>query len=195
MSGRLLVPSYHSYVNNTDGTFTRSHMMINDDPLGSASGWRIGGVAPGIMWSNENQAVELEPNHILVAARGEIFRVQIESFDGGETLQEPYWVSIPEPLGGCEGSIVYHRNDNKLFYSGSTSTNPERFNMTIWESDDHGKSWSEHLVVNTGRTGYSSMVIMPGGNSVGLLYERSNLTDFIFTPTHFSFLFVWPHPN
>jgi sialidase-1 len=139
MSGRLVVPSYHSYVNNTDGTITRSHLMINDDPLGSAAGWRIGGVAPGIFWTNECQAVELEPNHILVAARGFLWsRLQIESFDGGETLQEPYYIGIPEPLEGCEGSIVYLRNQSKLFYSGTTSIDPLRLNMTIWESSDFG---------------------------------------------------------
>jgi sialidase-1 len=195
-SGRLAVASYHSYIPGTDGTITRSHLMISDDEHGHPDSWRIGGVAPGIEWSNECQVVELEPNHLLIAARGVLFsRMQIESFDGGESLEEPYYIDITEPLDGCEGSILNHRRAGLLFYSGTVNLNPERFNMTIWQSSDQGKSWQLGLVVDTGRTAYSSLVIMPDGHSVGLLYERSNFTDFIFLPQHISFTTVWPYPD
>ena len=60
LSGRLVVASYHSYVPKTDGTITRSHLMISDDPYGHPSSWRIGAVAPGIEWTNECQVTELE---------------------------------------------------------------------------------------------------------------------------------------
>lgn len=195
-SGRLLVPCYHSYWPHwTDGDVTRVHMLLNDDPTGAADGWYVGGVAPGIAWTNENQAVELAPNHILIAARGFLFnRLQIESFDGGANLQMPYYINVTEPLDGCEGSIVNHRRAGRLFYSGTVNPNPERYNMTLWTSSNNGSSWQLHTVVNTGRTAYSSLQVMGDGVGLGLLYERSDSPDFIFLPTAISFLVVWPHP-
>jgi sialidase-1 len=169
-------------------------MMLNDDPLGAANGWYIGGTAPGLFWTNECQAVELEPNHLLITTHGMLTdRFQIESFDGGESLGEPYPISITSPLGGCEGSVV-KVNDSLLVFSATVNPNPERYNMTIWTSSNQGSSWDYGFSVNPGRTAYSSLSVMPDGSSVGLLYERSNLTGFIFTPTHFSFLVVYPFP-
>jgi sialidase-1 len=194
-SGRLIVPSYHSYVADTDGDITRIHMMINDDPSGNASSWFVGGAAPGIEWTNECQAVELAPNHLLITTHGFVLpqRMQVESFDGGLTLGEPYFVDIGAPFGGCEGSIV-KLNSSLLVFSGTVNPNPERNNMTIWTSHSEGKVWDFGFTVNAGRTAYSSLAVMPDGASVGLLYERSNVTDFIFIPTHFSFLVVYPFP-
>jgi sialidase-1 len=195
-AGRLVLPCYHSFWPHwTDGTDTRTHLLLNDDPDGDPNQWRVGAIAPGFQWTNECQAIELEPGHILVAARGFLTqRIQIESFDAGETLQMPYFVNITEPFDGCEGSIVNHRTAGLLFYSGTVSTNPARFNMTLWTSDTQGKSWQLTTVVNTGRTAYSSLVVMPDDRSIGLLYERSNSTEFIFLPTQISFLAIWPDP-
>lgn len=195
-SGRLVVPGYHSEMyHQWDGTITRAHLMLNDHD-GDPDKWYLGATAPGIQWTNENQVVELEPGHLLTAARGELTqRIQIESFDGGLTYQFPVWINITQPLGGCEGSIINHRKVGKLFFSQTINTNPERLNMTVWTSDDQGKSWQLGLVVDTGRTAYSSLQVMPDGHRVGLLYERSNATDFIFLPTEISFLVVWPFPT
>jgi sialidase-1 len=196
-SGRLFLPCYHSnWPHWTDATQSRGHTLINDDPMGDPARWRVGAVASGIQWTNEAQAVELEPNHVLVASRGLlIWRIQYESFDGGETLQPPYYVNnLTEPLDGCEGSILYHRKYDLLFYSGTISLDPRRFNMTLWTSSDKGRTWALETVVNPGRTAYSSLVLMPDGDSVGLLYERSNSSDFVFLPTQISFVNVWPRP-
>ena len=203
MSGRLLTPCYHSYwKHSTDGTDTRSHVMVNDDPNGDPSGWRIAGIAPGFQWTNENQAVELNANHILIGARGELDqRIQIESFDGGETFDFPYFNGVPQPFGGCEGSTIFHRKFNTLFYSGPSTINPERLNMSVYVAPvqkylQNGSTeiapWKPIKVVDPGRSAYSSMVIMHDQTSVGLLWERSNLTNFIFLPTAISFEIVWP---
>jgi len=197
-SGRLLVPAYYSLVPDTNGEISRSVLFLNDDPLGSAQGWYVGAIAPGLFLTNECQAVELStPNHILVAVRGILTqRIQIESLDGGKTLGEPYYVTdITEPLEGCEGSIIRHPANGTLFYSGTTNTSLLRYNMTVWVSQNEGKAWNLLAVINQGRTGYSSLQVMPNGNSVGLLYERSNLTGIFFQPTQISFLVVWPIPK
>lgn len=203
MSGRLVAPCYYSFWPHwTDGTDTRAFLLLNDDPNGAPTGWRIGAIAPGFQWTNENQAAELNANHILVGARGELdMRIQIESFDGGETLQYPYFNGVPNALGGCEGSTIFHRRFNTLFYSGVGSTDPARYNMTLWMAPiekyfQNGSTqiapWRLLKTVDPNRTAYSSLVVLKDNLSVGLLYERSNLTDFIFLPTSISFEVVWP---
>jgi hypothetical protein len=67
--------------------------------------------------------------------------------------------------------------------------------MTLWRSADRGKTWDLQLVVNPKKTAYSSLVVMPDGERVGLLHERANNSEFIFLPGHSSFLTVWPHPT
>jgi hypothetical protein len=117
-----------------DGADAHSHLLLNDDPDGAADKWRISAIAPGPASTSEWQAVEIAPNHILVAARSPVAmqRSQIGSTDGGETLGHPYYVPITEPLGGCEGSILNHEKAGLLFYSGTVNRNPERFNMIGW---------------------------------------------------------------
>jgi hypothetical protein len=131
--------------------------MLNDHPLGAADHWRLGGVVPalgqfGFFLTNECQAVEIAPDHILLAARGFLpHRIQALSVDGGESFQEPYTISITEPLEGCAGSLISLRNGT-LFYSGTVNADPKRFNMTLWASQDKGSSWQLLRVVDTGRT-------------------------------------------
>lgn len=203
MNGRLVIPSYYSFWPHwTDGTDTRSFVLINDDPNGAPTAWRLGGIAPGFQWTNENQVVELNAGHLLVGARGELDqRIQIESFDGGETFQYPYFNGVPMPLGGCEFSTVYHRKFKTLFLSGPTNTDPLRFNMSLWaapveEFYPNGTTkiapWKSIKIIDANRSAYSSMVVMQDNTSLGLLYERSNVTDFIFLPTAIAFLVVWP---
>ncbi len=157
LSGRIVVPSYHSVVHDTNGEISRSHLMLNDDPLGAADKWRIGGVVPalahfGFFLTNECQAVEIAPDHILLAARGFLLhRIQAMSVDGGESFQDPYTISITEPLEGCAGSIIQHPSGT-LYYSGTVNADPKRFNMTLWSSRDNGAHWQLQRVVDSGRT-------------------------------------------
>ncbi len=159
ISGRIVVPSYHSVVHDTNGEISRSHAMLNDDPMGAAQHWRLGGTVPavarfGLFLTNECQAVEIAPNHILLAARGFLLhRIQALSVDGGETFQDPYTIGITEPLEGCAGSIISD-DTGTLFYSGTVNADPKRFNMTVWSSRDKGGSWQLQRVVDTGRTAY-----------------------------------------
>jgi len=163
-SGRIVVPSYHSIVHDTNGELSRSHLMLNDDPSGAVDKWRLGAAVPvfahfGLFLTNECQAVEIAPDHILLAARGVLpHRIQALSIDGGETFQDPYTISITEPLEGCAGSMISHPNGT-LFYSGTVNTDPKRFNMTLWASHDKGSSWQLQRVVDTGRTAYAAQAV------------------------------------
>lgn len=36
-------------------------------------------------------------------------------------------------------------------------------------------------------SGYSTLAVLPGGEAIGMLYERSNVTAVVFVPQHISF--------
>jgi len=158
LSGRIVVPSYHSIVHDTNGEVSRSHVMLNDDPWGAADKWRLGGVVPafahfGFFLTNECQAVEVAPDRILLAARGFLtHRIQALSVDGGESFQDPYTISISEPLEGCAGSMIRHPTTASLYYSGTVNPDPKRFNMTLWSSQDDGATLYMQRLNDTGRT-------------------------------------------
>merc|ERR1711953_58878 len=92
-------------------------------------------------------------------------RIQAYSSDSGNT-----WVNVtevkqlPEPIEGCEGSIVYHPGTQKLYFS-----HPDpmlkllRTRLTVWSSSNHGRTWDHHTTVWSKAAGYSSLVVM--GNS------------------------------
>lgn len=63
--------------------------------------------------------------------------MQIRSDDEGNTFGHGWVTDIPEPIMGCEGSIVANPESGHLFYSGVMGTgllDIYRVNMTIWKS-------------------------------------------------------------
>jgi len=84
---------------------------------------------------------------------------------------------LPEPIGGCEGSIVYHPGSRKLYFA---HIDPEmellRNRLVLSSSSDHGHTWDHYVTVWSKAAAYSSMVLMGNGTDakLGLLYERNN---------------------
>ena len=92
---------------------------------------------------------------ILLAARGFLtlpIAFKRYPLTGGESFQDPYTISISEPLEGCAGSMIRHPTTASLYYSGTVNPDPKRFNMTLWLSQDDGATWYMQRVVDTGRT-------------------------------------------
>lgn len=194
-SGRILIPAYHSYFHYDDGELSHAHVLISDD---FGKSWRMGGEVGGWDYlTNENQLVELTDGTVFMNSRG-FLKNRIRSFstDQGETWSDPELIpELVEPLEGCEGSTIRHPLNGWLFFSGANNFSPYRYNMSIFISKDEAKSWQSYIQIDPGRSAYSALTVLQD-NSVGLLYERSNLTDLIFVPTHISFLIIWsPHTN
>ena len=193
-SKRIVVPAYHTSTPwpNIDGALSEVHMMISDD---EGKSWYIGGNITDwvLQFPNENQAVILDGDNVFVNARTLLTdRIGALSKDGGLTFG-PHFVlkGLPQPLEGCQGSTIRHPVTGTLFYSGPATVSPYRHNMSVYTSTDDGLTWDARAVVHSGASAYSSLAMLYGGNSIGLLYEWSNETKLVFDPDYFSFVVIY----
>ena len=63
---------------------------------------------------------------------------QALSSDGGETFGPARYVrNQPQPLNGCEGSLV--RLANATLFLSSPNSYGERTHLALWRSDDEGE--------------------------------------------------------
>jgi len=183
--GRLLIPTYTS----------KPYAIISDD---HGKTWRMGNSVPISFQGAENTMAETgtfaedgTPILLVSIRPGKGNRVQALSKDGGLSWSAPTKVrDLPEPIGGCEGSLVYHPVTKKLYFS-----HPDppfhllRNNLRIWSSSDAGGSWQKHGdLIWKGSAGYSSIVVL--GADLGLLYDRNNHTMIIFEAQSVSFTTV-----
>ena len=196
-SGRVVVPSYHSKTPHDDAWYSSAHVMVSDD---AGATWRLGGGwsdgwDQGLQFPNENQIVTLgEPPALLSFARGLLTsRLVAMSLDGGDTWSNASIIpDLPQPLGGCEGSTVLHAPSASLLFSGPATTSPFRFNLTLWRRGTAGAAtapWTPVATIDAGPSSYSSLAVLPSG-AVGVLFEASNVTTFIFEPQVISFAVV-----
>lgn len=188
-NGRLVVPAYSS----------NSYVIFSDD---HGKSWHKGGAIPGK--GGEDGVAEMDDGRLIMNFRNSCKlpgcgRMEAYSADGGNTWENVTEVRhLPEPIAGCEGSIVHHPGTKMLYFS-----HPDpmfrllRSRLAIWSSSDHGQTWHHHATVWSKAAGYSSMVVM--GNSselqLGLLYERNNHSMLIFEAQSVSFTLVEPNRN
>jgi len=207
--GRLLVPIYSE---------AGPYVVYSDD---GGSSWHIGGVvqqAKGEEGANEWAIAETgvyskDGTPVLLASRrnvppynipsgisGKGYRLQALSYDGGLSWGGEWEEKqLPEPIRGCEGSLVWHPGTRKLYFSHpNPSLDLLRTEMQIWSSTNLGATWQRHAVVWSGAAGYSSLVVMPdvptGGTSavaqLGIYYDRNNHYMAIFEAQSVSFTIV-----
>jgi len=205
-SGRIVVPCYHGPLRaNLLNNKVHGHVMLSDD---EGTSWRlasVGGFGAADKFSNENQAVELSNGSVLISARSLANpgcvqrRLQTLSNDGGETFGPTRFVpELPQPIQGCEGSIVKFpvtgelsspQMQNTLLVSGPDST-LLRTRMSLWTSTDEGASWSSPQLIDHGTSGYSSLqieCISSQDCDALLLYEQSDTTQLVMKPDRFIF--------
>jgi len=202
--GRLIIPAY----SNT------SYTIYSDD---HGSSWQIGGVLTGSKaWGAECQIAETGQYNaegtpiLLISMRnnpdlpsgitGTGYRLQALSKDGGLSWED-IWEShqLPEPIRGCEGSLVYHPGTQKLYFSHPDPVlDLFRTRLRIWSSNNMGNTWEEHATVWNEAAGYSAMIIMKQGlntdgqdaEDLGILYDRNNHTMVVFEAQSVSFTTV-----
>ncbi|HOO43390.1 MAG TPA: sialidase family protein, partial [Bacteroidales bacterium] len=66
-----------------------------------------------------------------------------------------------------------------LFFSNLNSPD-QRKNLSLRISTDGGKSWGAGKTVCALNSAYSSMTFIPG-KGIGLLYERNDYSEIVFT--------------
>lgn len=201
LSGRIVVPCYHSKVRgNLINNIVHGHVMLSDD---QGETWRLGqqenGFGHGNRLVNENQAVQLSNGSILINGRSfatftKPRRLQTLSNDGGETFGDVLYVDeLKQPFNGCQGSIVGSPllNSGRLYFTGPDSVF-KRDHLTLFVSPNQGASWSKQLLVDAGASGYSSLQLL-GNGSVGVLYEQSDVDALIMAPDRFIYRHVPLH--
>jgi len=112
---------------------------------------------------------------------GKGYRLQSLSHDGGVTWGQSWETKdLPEPIEGCEGSLVYSPGENKLYFSHpDPKLDLFRNRLTVWSSSNLGTTWEVHTVVWGKSAGYSSMVALENGK-IGVFYDRNDHTMAIF---------------
>ena len=191
-SDRILIPSYYSTHNNDNGLLSTGYVMLNNHQ-GQIDKWYLGGEFHlDAYFPNECQAVELSPNSVFINARSlGTRRIGAYSNDGGLNFQKVRVLNtLVQPLTGCQGSTLFHPRSRQLFYTGLAETSYVRTNLSLYTSDNNGEDWTYRKTIFPGSSSYSSLSMLKD-QSVGLLYEWANKTDFVFQPDYMTFTIVY----
>lgn len=154
--------------------------VIYSDDAGET--WQTGGNVPlDDAQLNESRIVELANGDLLLNARSGAFvkspRYFSRSSDKGLSWTEPKEILSLQPAFATDSgftNLQSNGNDFLIF------TRPEsadlRKNLTVYLSDDEGKSWKNSKIIYAGFTGYSDAVVLPDGN-IGVIYGRDLLEE------------------
>lgn len=199
--GRLIVPVYSG----------GPYIVFSDD---HGASWQTGAAVPGESYLGGQNAQEWtlaetgaytdDGTPILLASvrnspnlpaglTGKGYRLQSLSRDGGQTWGASWEATqLPEPIRGCEGSLVYHPGTRKLYFSHpDPALDLFRNRLKVWTSSNLGATWEEHAVVWRKAAGYSSLTVLADGN-LGVFYDRNNHSMAIFEAQSVSWTTVAP---
>ncbi len=186
--GRLVIPCNHTEFEPRP-TRMYSHVIYSDN---HGQNWQLGGSVPSGGF-DECQAVELSGGRVMLNMRhcgsAPDCRGIAISVDGGLTWDAMRRdVTLVEPAGGCQGSII-RLADGRLLFSNPASRNRER--LTVRVSGDEGVSWAETAILYAGPSGYSSLCALPDGRiaclfecGTGHPYETLAFTAFSLETSH-----------
>lgn len=149
--------------------------FIYSDDFGE--NWQNGGTIPiGIEKLNESRIVELANGELLLNARSGAFstspRYLSKSFDKGLNWTKPEEIKSLSPAFATDsGFINFTQNGKDLLVFTRPSDEVLRKNLTVYLSEDEGKSWKHSKMIYEGFAGYSDVVLLPN-LSFGMIYGR-----------------------
>ncbi|WP_018627107.1 sialidase family protein [Niabella aurantiaca] len=139
---------------------------------------------------NENMAAEISKGRLMLNLRNQQGNVRARytaiSSNGGVTwYNEQFDRSLPDPV--CQGSLLTIGKSwgrNILAFCNNADT-VRRNHLTLRISKNDGKKWKKHIPVYAldqkgDVTAYSDIVKL-GRRKIGVLYERNNYSEIIFT--------------
>ncbi|MGK5534130.1 sialidase family protein [Streptomyces sp. URMC 129] len=180
--GRLVVPANHSAAppegspdTGEEPGYYGAHALLSDD---GGETWRIGFVDDsydGTINANESAVAELADGRLYFSSRdqngtGAGHRVGAYSADGGESLEGDGYAAQPDlaDVPVVQGSVL-RPDDGPLLFSGPS--NPDaREALTVWRSDDDGRTFDRVLTVSADPAAYSDLVGLAGG-AAGVFFE------------------------
>lgn len=186
--GRIYVAANHSKGNpKNDYSDYQAHGYYTDD---HGKSFKISKSVefPG---SNESTAAELSSGKLILNSRNQKgdakARIVSTSNDGGETWAETKIDhQLPDPVN--QGSLLNlgKRNGKEILAFCNAADTKQRNNLTLRISLDEGKSWTKSWKIDHSDdpkidfTAYSDLVKI-GENKIGILYERNNYQEIVFT--------------
>lgn len=96
-----------------------------------------------------------------------------KSTDGGKTWSEPWGEpTLPDPA--CNGDLMRYTHGGKdLLLQTMPGSATEREDVTVWISEDGGKTWPQKRRIVRCPSAYSAMTVLPDGK-VGFLIEETS---------------------
>lgn len=202
VAGRLVIPANHSIVDAAQkgAQRYRSHIIYSDD---QGLSWKLGGIHEPL--TNESTVVELSDGSLMQNMRsyhGKGCRAVAISRDGGVTFPAAGMASgTPEndayldttlktPV--CQASLLryeFGEGDAKGTLIFSSPQGNKREKLTVWISEDDGKTWAHQREVFAGAAAYSDLIALPN-NQVGLLCEIG-VSSSAQTITFITFPLAW----
>ncbi len=147
-----------------------SHIIYSDD---HGESWQLGGSTAKDQ-VNECEVAELPNGHLLLNMRNydrnQKQRQTAISEDGGIIWKDQkHDKTLMEPI--CQASLQSFEQEgtSALLFSNPASRD-ERVKMTVRISYDNGASWPDSLVLHSGPSAYSDLVVLENG-SIGCLFE------------------------
>lgn len=179
-SGRIVVPINHGIYNNKTNY---AAVFYSDNHCKTFQ------LSPDVgLQSDETTAAELKGGGVLLNSRNQYLpgSYRILSYDSiGNLNTTTIWQTafnhyLPEPI--CEGSMLNYTNSSGqqvLLFCNPTSIK-DRSALGVRQSFDQGKTWTNPILVDTGFSAYSDIVILPSGH-LGIMYEADNYNTIKFT--------------
>lgn len=134
--------------------------------------WKVS-KTPATLSGDEAKIIELNDGRLLMSIRNRFKGGRIFSYskDGGVTWGDEREVKqLPDPA--CNGDIIrYNRDGHNLLLQTLPGSQTRRDDVTVYVSDDEGKSWNHSHRVVRAPSAYSSMEVLSDGN-VGFFVEE-----------------------
>ena len=178
--GTLIFPAQFR---DADGTAHSCFIFSRDH----GDSWTISPAAiPGNQPTSEAQIAELDDGSLLLTMRDESRSgtrawAQWTWNQAGDAKpqgkwSEP-WFTVPDPT--CMASLIRHPHGELLFSNPNSAT--QRIALTIRESRDGGRSWSDGQLLDPRGCMYSCLTVLKDGR-VGILYEVAGTLTFARFP-------------
>lgn len=167
-NGRLM---FVLVVREKDVKGFRCYAVYSDD---GGRNWKVS-KNPGTFDGDESKVVQLSDGSLIMSIRNRYKgkRYFSKSTDNGATWSEPWTVEeLIDPA--CNGDIIHYTVDGKDLLMQSLPGSPnKRVDVTIYTSEDNGKTWPYKYIVTKAPSAYSAMTILPDG-SIGVLTEEES---------------------
>lgn len=186
--GRIYIAANHNQGDpRPDNTDWNAHAYYSDD---HGESFKISDNVP-FPGSNESTAAQIGENSVYMSSRNQRLqprqRVISVSHDGGQT-----WISsapdpnLPDPVN--QGAVLSWKKGRRFILAHlNAADEQERNNLTLRLSRDGGKTWYYNKLIAKAPAGYKgayaaySDLVKLNKNKIGVLYERNNYKEIVFT--------------